>query len=130
MAKTLGSSKILRVLVAEGDGQPLAAMLLIRYGDTATYSHGASSDNARNLMAPHLLQWKAIEEAKADGFKLYDFRGIALSDDPTHPWAGITRFKAGFGGRVVRYAGTYDLPLRKSLYFSYRLAQSVFRRFR
>jgi len=31
-------------------------------------------------------------------------------------WAGITRFKKGFGGRMVRYLGTWDLVLNKNRY--------------
>lgn len=125
MFKALVPTDALRVYTAEFEGKTLAADIVIRYGDTITYSHGASSDEDRNLMAPHLLQWKQVEEAKNDGFHYYDFRGIAPTDDPEHPWAGITRFKAGFGGRVVRFVGTYDLPLRTAWYWTYRGTQRV-----
>jgi len=130
MYQSLKPAGQFRIMTAEHEGKPLAASLMIRYGDTVTYNHGASSDEARNLMAPHLLQWKAIEQAKADGFKIYDFRGIAPTEDPKHPWAGITRFKAGFGGRIVRLIGTYDLALERGKYATYRTAQFVVQRIR
>ena len=59
-------------------------------------------------MAPYVLQWFEITRAKNDGFKYYDFWGIAPNDDPKHPWAGVTRFKKGFGGIIVEYGGTWE----------------------
>lgn len=123
MCARLIPAGLLHIMTAEHEGNVLAANLMIQYGDTVTYNHGASADENRNLMAPHLLQWRAIEQAKADGFKVYDFRGIAPTDDPKHAWAGITRFKAGFGGRVVRFPGTLDLPIFPIVYWPYRIAQ-------
>ncbi|MBI2624025.1 peptidoglycan bridge formation glycyltransferase FemA/FemB family protein [Candidatus Parcubacteria bacterium] len=38
-------------------------------------------------------------------------------------WAGFTQFKQGFGGRVVEYVGTWDLPLRSTWYRLYQLAR-------
>jgi len=36
-----------------------------------------------------------------------------------HPWAGITRFKMGFGGKVVDYPGAFDLPISRFWYRIY-----------
>lgn len=103
---------------AEYEGQVIVANLMIRYGDTVTYLHGGSDAFYKHLMAPHLLQWVEIERAKNDNFKYYDFGGIAPTDDPKHPWAGITRFKKGFGGLIQHYPGTFEKGLgwRYSIY--------------
>ena len=110
---------------AEFQGSLLAINLMISFGDTVSYNHGASSEEQRNLMAPHLLQWKAIQWAKEKGHSHYDFRGIAPDDNPKHAWAGITRFKKGFGGRVVHYVGCYDFVLNSAWYRLYRLGQTL-----
>jgi lipid II:glycine glycyltransferase (peptidoglycan interpeptide bridge formation enzyme) len=119
MLESLGD--MAQVWFAEYKGKVLAANLMIFYGDTAVYLHGASSNEYRNVMAPYLLHWEMIKKAKADGFEHYDFWGIAPPDQPNHPWAGITRFKKGFGGIEVSYPGTFDLPLNKFWYTLYRL---------
>lgn len=93
---------------AEFEGQVIVANLMIRYGEMVTYLHGGSDDAHKSLMAPHLLQWAQIELAKNTGFKYYDFGGIAPTDESNHPWAGITRFKKGFGGFVKSYPGTFE----------------------
>jgi peptidoglycan pentaglycine glycine transferase (the first glycine) len=114
-----------RLVFAEHDGRVLAANLMIYFGDTATYLHGASSSVRREVMAPHLLHWRCMLEAKSWGYASYDFWGVAPPDEPDHAWAGITRFKKGFGGSYVAYPGTYDLPVDRFWYTLYSLAQRL-----
>jgi lipid II:glycine glycyltransferase (peptidoglycan interpeptide bridge formation enzyme) len=97
----------------------LAAILVNSFGQTATYVHGASDNRYRELMAPHLLQFRAIDAAQKSGLRYYDFWGI--HPDPNHAWAGFTRFKRGFSGNEVEYIGTLELPTRPLLYKLYRL---------
>ncbi|MFA4873401.1 MAG: peptidoglycan bridge formation glycyltransferase FemA/FemB family protein [Patescibacteria group bacterium] len=120
------------LFIAKHQGKPLAAAILITCGDTATYLHGGSSSMDRNLMAPHLLQWKMIQFAKAQGMKWYDMWGISPQDtryktQDTKPdsWAGITRFKMGFGGEEKEGAGTYDVVVKQFLYKLLTLAQTA-----
>ena len=42
---------VLRVYVAMFEQQPIAANIVMHFGDTATYVHGASSNSHRNVMA-------------------------------------------------------------------------------
>lgn len=89
--------------------QVVAGIIVIFYGDTATYYYGASDYTHRNLMAPYALQWAAIREAKKRGMKYYDFLGISPSDNKNHPWAGVTEFKKKFGGREVSFPKAFDV---------------------
>jgi peptidoglycan pentaglycine glycine transferase (the first glycine) len=114
-----------RLVFAEHDGRVLAANLMIYFGDTATYLHGASSSVRREVMAPHLLHWRCMLEAKSWGYAGYDFWGVAPPDEPDHAWAGITRFKKGFGGSYVAYPGAFDLPIDRFWYTLYSLAQRL-----
>ncbi len=124
MVATLGES--IDVAIAEHGGQPLSAALLVRYGSTYTYVHGASTNRHRELMAPHLMQWESIRRGRSLGCATYDFFGIApegSGDD--HPWAGITRFKLGFGGRPRSYPGAFNRIYRRGWYLTYRIAKRV-----
>ncbi|HTK60347.1 MAG TPA: peptidoglycan bridge formation glycyltransferase FemA/FemB family protein [Candidatus Baltobacteraceae bacterium] len=116
---------VARLVFAEHDGRVLAANLMVYFGDTAVYLHGASSRVRRELMAPHLLHWTAMLDAKGWGYKAYDFWGVAPEGAEDHPWAGITRFKRGFGGNYVAYPGTYDLPIDRFWYGLYSTAQKL-----
>ncbi|MDD3006928.1 MAG: peptidoglycan bridge formation glycyltransferase FemA/FemB family protein [Candidatus Pacebacteria bacterium] len=108
-----------RLYFAKFEGQIIAANIVLFFGTYAVYLHGASSNNFRNLMAPYLLQWRQILDAKDAGCQTYDFWGITV-DNENPKWAGITRFKKGFGGEEISYAGVYDLPINNFLYKLYR----------
>ncbi len=107
--EVLHSAGIQDLFFAHYQNKPIAAILVNTFGNTATYVHGASSYEHRNLMAPYLLQFAAILTNKDKGITTYDFWGYHPS--PRHPWAGISRFKLGFNPQPIEYIGTLELPL-------------------
>lgn len=112
--------------LADGGEDVLAAVLTF-HDDRATYYAHAAADQelSRRLNAPGPLAWRSILDAKAEGRRRYDFWGVAPDDSPDHPWAGLSRFKRGFGGRLHTTAGTWDLPLSRGRYGAYRLLKRV-----
>jgi lipid II:glycine glycyltransferase (peptidoglycan interpeptide bridge formation enzyme) len=104
------------LLLAEHDERLLAGIIVHQFGRESTYLYGASSNEGRNLMPNHLLQWEAMQWAKARCATRYDLFGIAETDEQTEPLAGVTRFKAGFGGETMRYAGAFDRVYHPVLY--------------
>ncbi|MEI7452083.1 MAG: peptidoglycan bridge formation glycyltransferase FemA/FemB family protein [Candidatus Falkowbacteria bacterium] len=106
----------IKLFLAEYDGRIIAAGIFCFYGNGVTYMHGASDNNDRSVMAPYLLQWHLIAEAKKYGYKYYDFYGISEIK-----WPGVTRFKKGFGGEVVNYPGTFDYILSPFWYKIYNI---------
>lgn len=126
MYRILDHTGFMKMYLAEYQGKAIGANLVVFFGDTATYLHGASGDASREVMAPYLLQWRQIRDAVAAGMKWYDFGGIApATADDDHRWAGITRFKRGFGGSEVNYVGVYDLILDAFWYRLYRTIQRI-----
>ncbi len=159
------SPDILKLYVAEYDGPAstrgdasstrggkiIAANIMVFYGDTCTYLHGASAaaDKYKNLMAPYLLQWQAIKDAKKAGCTRYDFGGVKTkifnfqfsifnqfsnSNDQiskkiqnTDKWQGITKFKLGFSPKTkpVEFLGSYDIILNLYKYNLYRIIQKI-----
>jgi len=109
-------------LVAEVEGRPVAAVVLVRFGDRVIYMYGASRNEARDRMPNHLLQWEAIRWARAQGAKVYDFWGAPDEFEETDRMWGVWRFKAGFNGEVVRFIGAWDYTPRPLLYRLYTQA--------
>ncbi|GCE25684.1 hypothetical protein KDA_11680 [Dictyobacter alpinus] len=105
----------LRLLLAEYDGQLLAGIVVVVLAGQAIYLYGASSNAQRQLMPNYVLQWEAIRWAKQRGARLYDFWGIPATDAEDEAMAGVYRFKRGWGGRVVHYAGGYEHTYRPLL---------------
>jgi lipid II:glycine glycyltransferase (peptidoglycan interpeptide bridge formation enzyme) len=116
----LSAKKNIRLFLASYEGKIIAAGLFCLYGARVTYLHGASNNEARNLMAPYLLQWEIIKKARAEGYNYYDFYGI---DDKK--WPGVTRFKNGFGGFAKEYPGTYDFVFKPIIYGLYQFLRKI-----
>jgi len=122
---------ILKLYVAEYEGKIIAANIMIFYGNTATYFHGASNNEYRSVMAPHLLQWRAIQNAKKAGFTRYDLGGVKLCNMQcagcNNDWSGITRFKTSFSPNTqpVKFPGSYDIVINSFKYNLYRVLQRL-----
>ncbi|MDP3997164.1 MAG: peptidoglycan bridge formation glycyltransferase FemA/FemB family protein [Candidatus Andersenbacteria bacterium] len=97
-------------VIASYQGKDIAAGIFIQCGNKVFYHHGASIKVSK-IPGAQLLQWHSILEAQKRGAELYNFWGIAPDDKPHHPFAGITVFKKGFGGRAIDYLHAHDLPL-------------------
>ncbi len=116
----LGAPEYIKLFFASYEGKKIATGLFCFFNGRVTYLHGASDNEARNLMAPYLLQWEVIKQAQAAGYKFYDFYGI-----DEKKWPGVTRFKLGFGGFIKEYPGTYDLVFRPFLYGFYEFLRKL-----
>ncbi len=101
------------ILMAMHDKKPIAGLLGVVWGKTGIYYYGASSYEHRQLMAPYLLQWEAIQYCKGLECAEYDLLGIS-PPDATEPdsWNGISDFKRKFGGTVILYPAEQMLVLR------------------
>ncbi|MDT8305986.1 MAG: peptidoglycan bridge formation glycyltransferase FemA/FemB family protein [Anaerolineae bacterium] len=107
--------------LAEYAGTPIAAVIVVRYGDLALYMYGASTEEERNRMPAYLLQWEAICWAKAQGCRVYDFWGAPDEFVEEDPLWGVWRFKSGFEGQVVRHIGAWDYPVRPAFYWLFNV---------
>ncbi len=122
-AKNTASPAEVELLIAEAEGNPLAAMFLVISGQRATYLYGASSTTNRNLMGTYALQWEAIKRARDKGCREYDMFGISPNPDPSHPLYGLYRFKLGFGGKMVHRLGCWDFPLDEAKYKTFQASE-------
>lgn len=106
-------------LIAEVDGQAVAAISLFYFAGHAYYIYGMSRDAHREKMPNHLLQWEAMRRAKALGCKDYNLWGAPNEFNENDNLWGVFRFKEGLGGYVTRTIGAWDYtarPLRYKLY--------------
>lgn len=116
---TFQRAQKLEGLIAEVEGSPVAAVMIVRFGGRAWYVYGMSLDEHREKMPNYLLQWEALRRARAAGCREYDLWGAPdefVEDDPL--W-GVYRFKQGLGGKVLRTVGAWDYPLRPAWYRLY-----------
>jgi peptidoglycan pentaglycine glycine transferase (the first glycine) len=108
------------LFLAEYEGEAIAGIIVLRFGRWSWYMYGASSNEHRNLMPNHLLQWNAMQWARSHGCWYYNFRGIPdVLEEGEDLW-GVYVFKRGFGGYALRSLETHDLVYQPLIYAAYR----------
>ncbi len=103
-----------RIYVSWYGDEPLSAAIAFPYGDKLWYLYGASSNEKRNLMPNHNMQWEMIKWGLELEKTYYDFGGVYhfTSDD------GLYRFKNGFCHKTgaTEWIGELDLVYDREVY--------------
>ena len=112
--------------LAEIGGRSVAAVIAFESPTTGYYAHAADDpERSRQVVAAAPLAWQIVLDSRAEGRTTFDFWGVIPDDSADHPWAGFSRFKKTFGGRVLTRPGTFDLPLRPLRYRLYSTAREL-----
>jgi peptidoglycan pentaglycine glycine transferase (the first glycine) len=106
-------------LIAEVEGEPVAAIFVFYFAGRAYYLYGMSRETHREKMPNYLLQWEGMRRAKAAGCIVYDLWGAPEVFDESDPMWGVFRFKEGLGGQVVRTLGAWDFTPKPLWYKMY-----------
>ena len=107
------------IFTAKYDKQNIASSVILFDKNAGYYHQGASV--LSKLPGAHATLWAAIKEAKKRGCKEFNFWGVSPSDKPEHPWAGLSRFKRGFGGEERKYLRAQDYPLTPKYWLNYAI---------
>jgi len=103
------------LLEARREGVLLASGMLVVEGAQSFYLFAGSRREAPGepkRFASYAAQWAMMGEARARGARRHDLWGIAPEGaGPDHPWYGVGLFKRGFGGRVVTWAGSWEIVI-------------------
>ena len=88
-----------RLYTALDDGEPVAAMLVLKHGRAATYQAGIATDLGRKSCAHNALLWKVMSDLSRRSFTILDLGRADLNP-------GLRRFKLGSGARPQQLGGT------------------------
>lgn len=108
-----------KILIAEVESEPIAALILFHFNGMARYMYGMSTERYRELMPNYLLQWEAMRLSKELGCHTYDMWGAPDVFDESDSMWGVFRFKQGFNGTTTRYLGAWDFTTRPLFYLAY-----------
>jgi lipid II:glycine glycyltransferase (peptidoglycan interpeptide bridge formation enzyme) len=90
------------VFESYGRGTLLAACLILRHGQTATYQAAWATATGRALQAPRIVLWAAAQQMANLGHDVLDL-GVIETDFA----AGLARFKLSTGAAVRSLGGTW-----------------------
>lgn len=94
-----------KFLTAE-DG--ISGAIFLVAGKVGYYWYGFVGPEGRRKLSQYKILWEGIKWAKENGAKYFDMEGIFDERFPISAWKGFTKFKKGFGGKIVEYPGAYQ----------------------
>ena len=124
----------LRMFLAEYEGEAIASLLAIPFGDTVTFKFGGWSGQHGNRHPNELMHWVAMQWARDAGFRWYDFesldpelaQAVLGGAPPSGPQArSVATFKLGFGGEVRSLPGAYERVSNPLLRLAYNPFSSL-----
>jgi len=105
------------LISASFEWKVIASWIFVFDTEVSFYYYWASSNTYRNLMAPYLLQWTAIQEAKKRRSKIYDFLWIASPWEKNSPLTGVTEFKTKLSQDTRKLSESFIFVENKIMYF-------------
>ena len=122
----LKKANMARLLIASYNNKPLVAWMLLNFKDTLYYPYGGSSKEHPEVMANNLTCWEAIRLGKKLKLKKFDMWGaLGPNASSSNPWFGFHRFKAGYGGKLTEYIGTFDLVFDWPIYWLFTIVDRL-----
>jgi peptidoglycan pentaglycine glycine transferase (the first glycine) len=125
--RALAPRRHIELFIAEYEGGPVSALLVIPFGDMCYHMERPWSGEHGDLKPNELLDWQAIRYAKSEGYRFTDLGGIrpdarATSSDGPAPsqLTGWESFKLGYGGELILLPESYDYVYSPFLRFAYR----------
>jgi lipid II:glycine glycyltransferase (peptidoglycan interpeptide bridge formation enzyme) len=119
------------------DGDVLGGLVLYRHGRRLSTAHSADVAEGRRSHpgTMHLLRWRAIQLALAEGRTEMDLAGVDVPGarrppTPGEPTYGLYEHKRSFGAEWIELAGAQQLVARPWMHAARRLLSGAARTFR
>lgn len=100
----LPMSQKMRVLIASHQGEPCSGVVLSTVGDVGILLLAATNEQGMKMGSSYLLQWRALEWLKNNGFQRYDLGGISREENP-----GVYHFKSGLAGKKPQEVSAFGV---------------------
>lgn len=98
------------------EGIYLSGALLMFAGNKSYYLYGASSNEYRNFLPNHHMQFAMMQYAREHGATTYDFGGTDNDPDKSSHHYGLWTFKKVWGTYLSEKIGEFDYVLNQPLY--------------
>jgi lipid II:glycine glycyltransferase (peptidoglycan interpeptide bridge formation enzyme) len=130
MWRTLDSRKWIRLFIAESQGEPVSAFLVVSFRDTIYTILSGWSGKYSELRPNYALEWNTILWAKWNGYQYYDFEGIDSDcaikvkkgeKVPNSIKKSATLYKIGFGGQIHIFPRNYIYIYNSTLRYIYKI---------
>jgi lipid II:glycine glycyltransferase (peptidoglycan interpeptide bridge formation enzyme) len=112
-----------KIFLAKYEGETIAGIFSIIFGNKSMYMHGASSGMHKYLNPNAALHWEMCKWARAKGCIWYDLQGTGTAYPPTPGGDGYSlyHFKKGLGSELFFLIGYFDMVFQPTKYKAFRM---------
>ncbi|MFA6423097.1 MAG: peptidoglycan bridge formation glycyltransferase FemA/FemB family protein [Patescibacteria group bacterium] len=128
LTKTLYDYDIGTLYIGYHQNKPICGEIVSFYNKIASYLYGVSGNEMRQAMAPYLMHWTIMQDAKAKGIEIYDLLAVAPVENENHKHAKLSQFKRQFGGKTIELIGGWDMVLSSFTYNAFKLVEKMRRK--
>ncbi|WP_414051534.1 lipid II:glycine glycyltransferase FemX [Macrococcus animalis] len=114
MQKQISELEVLKQTHPEG--KVLSGALLTIAGKKSYYLYGASSNEFRDYLPNHNMQFSMMKYARSVGATSYDFGGTSKEPNKDSKYFGLWQFKKVWGTHLSEKVGEFDYVLNKPIY--------------
>ncbi len=108
--------------LAKVEDKIVSVAIFLAYNRETYYLFAGSITGFGRFNTPTRIIWEAINEFKRLSYKSLDLWGVSEANPK---WRGITKFKKSFGGKLIKYIGTYEYPLINKFYLLYKIIKII-----
>ncbi|MBQ3292143.1 MAG: peptidoglycan bridge formation glycyltransferase FemA/FemB family protein [Mogibacterium sp.] len=97
----------------------VSAYITVKYLDKIWTLYGANDMDYSKYYPNYAVYEKMIEDANAEGLKVFDGFGTVGRPDASQGAIGLYEFKKKWGGELTEFIGEFDYILNKPVYLAY-----------
>ena len=97
----------------------VSSYLTVKYLDKIWTLYGANDMDYSKYYANYAVYEKMIEDANAEGLRIFDGFGTVGRPDEAGSARGLYEFKKKWGGELTEFIGEFDYILNKPVFFAY-----------
>ena len=97
-----------------------SSYITVTYIDKVWTLYGANDMDYSKYYPNYALYEKMIEDAVADGYKVFDGFGTVGRPEADNGAIGLYEFKKKWGGELTEFIGEFDFILNKPVFYAYK----------
>lgn len=133
----LGRDNLCKILFVKQSGEDVGAMMHYMDNETSYEIYGGVNEVGRKFSANYFLKWEGMKYAMSIGKISFDQWGVApkfaikseleneqkniYKFDSSHQLFHISKFKEGFGGKYIEFAGQWIYVYSPIWFFIYKI---------
>ena len=118
--KILSEDRLARIFYVMFKKKIIYGAIYVGDKNYIVYDHGGGYGDYLYLNPAYFMHYSVLQLLQKQGYRFFDFGGVG-TNNPKHPLYRNSQIKYRFGGDIVRFIHSWEVPLKKRYWLLYRL---------